>query len=199
MKNLFIILLFPLILFAQSRVNTKALSWKKEHVSIGFFNHKTGTSFISYTRNILRNKNFNQKREYFIALGTNIFQNTLSFGVKQNILTSDMSKNLYSSFAIQGVYGVGNRSDFIAPCISIGLDIPMAYHKQYYSYPKHPIVWPLSPFHYIKNEIDELLNKTPHEIHQKEFINIGVSSSFYFNENNVRLITFPYLYLSYRW
>ena len=194
MQKLLLFITIPLIGFSQSRPSSQPLDWKKEHISVGFFSHKTGYSLIGYTKNIYRNKNHNRQREFFIALGTNIIQNSFAFGLKKQFLESGLNKTLYSSVSIKGVYGVGKFEDFIAPVVSIGLDIPIAHHRDYMSYPAHPIIWPLKPFMHIRN----LIARINPGIDKKEFVNIGISSTIRFN-NKIRLVTIPHLNLSYRW
>ena len=198
MKKLLLLIIIPLIGFSQSRPGSEPLDWKKEHFSVGFFSHKTGYSLISYTRNIFRDKNYNRQNEYFIAIGTNVIQNTLAVGLKKPFLESGLNKTLYSSISIKGVYGVGRYKGFIAPCISIGLDIPIAHHRHYKSSPTHPVIWPLKPFMYIRNLIARISPRYS-GIDKKEFINIGISSTIRFNEDKIRFVTMPHLNLSYRW
>ena len=194
------LLIFPLILFSQSRDDDGDSQKKKEHISVGFFSEEAGYSVISYTRNIFRDQHWNKQDygkhyEYFIAFGTNIMQSTISLGIKKYLLESNLNKILYSSISLKGVYGVGKWEDFVAPSISIGIDIPIDHHEHYRSNRKHPLMWLLRPSMRIKSSIAHI---SP-GISQKEFINIGISSTVRFNENKIKFIAIPHLNVSYRW
>ena len=87
---------------------------QEHHVSIGFFDHKTGNSLIGYARTILKH----EKHEVFIGVGTLLAMNTLSVGWKYYI--SDSPVKLYSVLSTQGIAAMGGQ--FIAPAISIGIE-----------------------------------------------------------------------------
>jgi len=198
-QSVIFLIMFPLIILSQSRVDNGA-PWKKEHISVGVFSEETGYSLISYTRNIFRDQHWNRedykkRREYFIAFGTSIMQSTISLGIKKSLLVSNLNKVLYSSVGIKGVYGVGKWEDFIAPSISIGLDIPVDNHEHYRSNRKHPLMWLLRPSRRIRSALAHIRPG----ISQKEFINIGISATVRLNENQIKFITIPHLNLSYRW
>jgi|TARA_B100000530_G_C15904679_1_gene466853 hypothetical protein len=200
-NKVFFLLLIPIIGLTQSRFDSNPIHWKKEHVSVGFFNHNTGYSLVSYSRNIFRNKNYEKHTEYYVAFGTNIFQHTISLGLKKYLLESSLNKTLYTSIATKGVYSLGKWEDYIAPCISIGMDIPMVNHSNYYGSKligSHPFMWILKPFHLIKNYINKLgVNFA--SVPQKEFINLGISTTIRYKDSSIRFITIPYINLSYRW
>ena len=195
MDRLFLcLILFPLISFCQSTNDNTPLHWQEkhrvkhpiEHLSVGIFSNETAYSVISYTRNILRGANYDRGDfVYFVACGTNIIQSSISLGVKKPILESDLNKVLYSSISIRGVYSIGKWDDFIAPSIGLALDIPLSNHPHYKSR--------------YSSKIGEILKEISPGIKQKEFINIGVSSTIRFNENRIRAIIIPNLNLSYRW
>ncbi len=195
MKKLsFFLLLIPLIGFSQLKNDNAPFHWEKDHrvkypiahISIGFFNHATGYSLISYTRNMLRGKNYSRKNIiYFVAFGTNIIQHSLALGVKKPVLESGLNKVLYSSIGLKGVYSIGPWDDFIAPSIAIGLDIPISNHPQYQS--KYSA------------RLGESIKWVSPGVRQKEFINIGISSTIRFNESRIKAIIIPNLNVSYRW
>ena len=195
MNRIFLYLtLFPLIGFCQSESDDIPLHWQEkhrvrqpiEHLSVGLFSSESGYSLINYTRHILRGDNYDRKNFiYFIACGTSIIQSSISLGVQKPILESGLNKVLYSSIAIRGVYSIGKWEDFIAPSIGIALDIPLSNHPHYKSR--------------YSSKIGEVLKEISAGIKQREFINIGVSSTIRFNENRIRAIIIPNLNLSYRW
>ena len=109
MRHLLSLLIIPLLNFGQVDEKTK------NYISIGFLDHKTGTSMIGYSRSIIQNKN----HELFIGFGTLIATNTLALGVKKYLLRSFIDS--YSVISLQRVYGMGGEG-FNAPAISIGFE-----------------------------------------------------------------------------
>tara|TARA_Y100001954_G_C15367467_1_gene387041 strand:+ start:77 stop:511 length:435 start_codon:yes stop_codon:yes gene_type:complete len=105
MKKLYIILLI-LPLFGTSQ--------NKNYISIGFLDHKTGSSAIGYTRSILQNAN----NEVFVGFGTAIAINTFVIGYKKYLLRSTVDG--YGVISMQKIYGMGG--DLNAPSISIGVE-----------------------------------------------------------------------------
>ena len=105
MKKLYIILLI-LPLFGTSQ--------NKNYISMGFLDHKTGSSAIGYTRSILQNAN----NEVFVGFGTAIAINTFVIGYKKYLLRSTVDG--YGVISMQKIYGMGG--DLNAPCISIGVE-----------------------------------------------------------------------------
>ena len=84
------------------------------YVSVGFLDHKTGTSLVGYARTI---KKFN-KHELFIGAGTVIAAVTFSAGWKYYL--SDSPLQFYSVVSVQNATGMGGS--FIAPFISLGIE-----------------------------------------------------------------------------
>ena len=195
MKRYFLyLIILPLTLFSQSTNDSMPVHEGKKYrvkypvdnINIGLFNNETGYSIVSYTRNILRNSDYRRHNFiYFISCGTNIIQNSIAIGIKKPIFDSELSKVLYSSIGIRGVYSIGNWDDFIAPSIAIGLDIPLSNHPNYQSR--------------YSSKIGEVVGQVSPGIKQKEFINIGVSSIIRLNKNRINAIIIPNLNLSYRW
>ena len=109
MKPLLLILIVPLLSFGQ--IN----KYPKHYISIGFLDHKTGSSIVGYTRSILQNKN----NELFVGAGTLLAQNTFVVGFKKYLLRSFVDG--YSVISMQSIYGMG-RSGFSAPAVSIGVE-----------------------------------------------------------------------------
>ena len=105
MKKLYIILLM-LPLFGTSQ--------NKNYLSIGFLDHKTGSSAIGYTRSILQNAN----NEVFVGFGTAIAINSFVIGYKKYLLRSTIDG--YGVISMQKIYGMGG--DLNAPCISVGVE-----------------------------------------------------------------------------
>ena len=91
MKKLYIILLI-LPLFGTSQ--------NKNYISIGFLDHKTGSSAIGYTRSILQNAN----NEVFVGFGTAIAINTFVIGYKKYLLRSTVDG--YGVISMQKIYRV---------------------------------------------------------------------------------------------
>ena len=201
MKKVLLTILIPIIGFSQSQFDENHVHGKKEHISVGFFNHHTGYSLISYTRNIFRNQNQDRSTEYYTAFGTNLIQHTVVLGLKKRLLESSFKKILYTSISMKGVYSLGKWEDYIAPCISIGMDIPMINHSNYYGnkfFRSHPFIWLLNPLKFVKNYINRLGIRLV-SVPQKEFLSLGVSSTIRLDNNKIRFITIPYINLSYRW
>ena len=84
------------------------------YVSVGFLDHKTGTSLVGYARTI---KKFD-KHELFIGAGTVIAAVTFSAGWKYYLLASPLQ--FYSVVSVQNATGMGGS--FIAPFISLGIE-----------------------------------------------------------------------------
>jgi hypothetical protein len=108
MKKFLLILIIPLFSFGQVDLTPK------DYISVGFLDHKTGTSIFGYTRTIIQNDN----NEIFVGLGTSIAINTLVVGLKKYLLRSFIDG--YSVISIQSIYGMGGG--FKAPAISIGVE-----------------------------------------------------------------------------
>jgi len=109
MKKYIVLLIIPFLSFGQ--INEKT----KNYISVGFLDHKTGTSLIGYTNTILQNDN----NEVFIGLGTSVAINTLVVGLKKYLLRSFVDG--YSVISIQSIYGMGGGG-VNAPAISIGFE-----------------------------------------------------------------------------
>ena len=95
--TLFVFLLMPRTLCGQEFENTK------HYISIGFLDHKTGNSFLGYTRSIVQNKN----NELFVGGGTLIASNTLLIGFKKYLFRSFVDG--YSTVSMQKIYGMGGQ------------------------------------------------------------------------------------------
>ena len=106
-KKLFFLLLLPLFVYSQDQT--------KNYISIGFLDHKTGTSVVGYTRAILQNEN----NELFIGYGTAIAINSFIIGYKKYLLRSFIDG--YSVISMQKIYVMGG-DDLNAPCVSIGFE-----------------------------------------------------------------------------
>ena len=103
-----LLLLVPLISLSQNSGNFK------NYIAIGFLDHKTGTSFIGYSKSIIQNQN----NELFVGFGTIIASNTLSIGFKKYLIKKKI--NCYSVVSLQSVFGMGGA--FNAPAVSIGIE-----------------------------------------------------------------------------
>ena len=108
MKKLLLLIIIPLLSFGLVDEKTK------HYISVGFLDHKTGTSMIGYTRSIIQNDN----NEIFVGFGTSISINTIVVGLKKNLLRSFVDG--YSVISMQSIYGMGGG--FNAPAISIGVE-----------------------------------------------------------------------------
>ena len=109
MKHLALILfLIPLISLSQKADNYK------NYIAVGFLDHKTGTSFIGYSKSIIQNSH----NELFVGFGTIIASSTFSIGVKKYLLKKSI--NYYSVVSMQSIFGMGGRVN--APAISIGVE-----------------------------------------------------------------------------
>jgi len=106
--KLIALLLVPLISLSQNSGNFK------NYIAIGFLDHKTGTSFIGYSKSIIQNQN----NELFVGFGTIIASNTFSIGFKKYIMKKNI--NCYSLVSLQSVFGMGGA--FNAPAVSIGIE-----------------------------------------------------------------------------
>lgn len=179
------LLLASSFLYAQPQLDT--VQYAKNHISVGLFDHKVGASLIGYSRTIFHNGN----NEVFLGFGTLLAVNTVAVGVKKDLWKSKLDKVFYSVFSIKGVHGIAGLDDFVAPNISIGLDIPLSTHK-------HKNLWLLRP---IKDFVDywEIIFPKIEAIKKQEFFNIGISSTFRMENKRIRLLTIPYLNFSYRW
>ena len=109
MKTYIIILLLLLL-----PLSSAGQSQTKNYISIGFLDHKTGSSAIGYTRSILQNQN----NELFIGAGTIISINSFVLGYKKYLVRSFIDG--YSVISMQKIYGMGGGIN--APGISIGLE-----------------------------------------------------------------------------
>ena len=107
-KILFITLVVPFLSFGQNYKQTK------NYISIGFLDHKTGTSAIGYTRSIFQNGN----NELFVGFGSMIAVNTFVVGYKKYLLRSFIDG--YSVVSMQNIYGMGGS--LFAPAVSIGFE-----------------------------------------------------------------------------
>ena len=108
MKKLLLLLIVPLLSFGQINKHPK------HYISVGFLDHKTGSSIVGYTRSILQNQN----NELFVGFGTLIAANTFVVGFKKYLLRSFIDG--YSVISMQSVYGMGGG--FSAPAVSIGVE-----------------------------------------------------------------------------
>tara|TARA_B100001250_G_C19744230_1_gene764506 strand:+ start:263 stop:697 length:435 start_codon:yes stop_codon:yes gene_type:complete len=104
-KVLVLLFLIPIISFSQKTNN---------YLSIGFLDHKTGSSFIGYTRTIVQNKN----NELFVGVGTMLSVNTISIGLKKYLVQRKIK--CYSVLCAQSIYGMGGN--FNAPSFSFGIE-----------------------------------------------------------------------------
>ena len=109
MKKIFIFL-FLLSLCVSSQNYKQA----NNYISIGFLDHKTGSSAIGYTRSILQNKN----NELFLGFGSMIAINTFTMGYKKYLFRSFVDG--YSVISMQKAYGMGGEVN--AAFLSIGLE-----------------------------------------------------------------------------
>ena len=115
------------------------------YVSVGFLDHKTGTSLVGYARTM---KKFD-KHELFIGAGTVIAAVTFSAGWKYYL--SDSPLQVYSVVSVQNAIGMGGS--FIAPFISLGIEKRIT-KKMYFNlglnttirvYPDRPVEFVMFP------------------------------------------------------
>jgi len=107
-KVLILLLVVPIISLSQKTNKTN------NYFSIGFLDHKTGSSIIGYSRTILQNEN----NELFIGIGTMLSVNTISVGLKKYLVQRQIK--CYSVLSAQSIYGMGGN--FNAPSFSFGLE-----------------------------------------------------------------------------
>ena len=112
MKGYIVCLLLFFMTSTSLSQNTKQ---PKNYISIGFLDHKTGTSMIGYTKNILQNQN----NEIFIGFGTILASNTFVLGLKKYLFRAFFDG--YSTISMQQIYGMGGNG-IRAPAISVGVE-----------------------------------------------------------------------------
>ena len=108
--RLYICILFLIPIFCLCQKNDQ----KKNYISIGLFDHKSGFSALSYSKTILQNYN----NEIFIGLGSMIALNTFSIGYKRYLIHNFVDG--YSALSFQKIYGMAGGSD--AAFLSIGAE-----------------------------------------------------------------------------
>jgi len=107
-KTIIILIIFSANLFGQDTHHPD------RYVSVGFLDHKTGTSLVGFAKTIWQN----DKHDIFIGGGTLIAAFTASIGWKYYF--NDSSFRPYSVLAIHGVSNMGGS--FSAPFVSLGVE-----------------------------------------------------------------------------
>jgi hypothetical protein len=88
----------------------------KKYVSIGMFDHKTGTSLVGFSRTLA----IHDEHEFFIGVGTLIAMNTLSLGWKHIWLEA---RN-FDAYAVLSIHVIAAMSEnlLITPFMSVGIE-----------------------------------------------------------------------------
>lgn len=86
----------------------------KKYFSVGFLDHKTGMSLVSYAKTLFQNDN----HDIFLGGGTAIALFTGSLGWKYTFYSGNVQT--YSVIALHAVSGMGGG--FYAPFFSIGIE-----------------------------------------------------------------------------
>jgi len=84
----------------------KPVTKERNYYSRGVFDHKTGITFVGYSRTLAYIKN----HEFFVGLGTMIAMHTISTGVKLNLNYKPLFfDTAYAVFSIYRVAGMGKN------------------------------------------------------------------------------------------
>ena len=79
---------------------------QRNYSSRGLFDHKTGITFLGYSRTLAYIKN----HEFYVGIGTMIATHTLSTGIKLNLsYKPPFFDNAYAVFSIYRVAGMGKN------------------------------------------------------------------------------------------
>ena len=79
---------------------------QRNYSSRGLFDHKTGITFLGYSRTLAYIKN----HEFYVGIGTMIAMHTLSTGIKLNLsYKPPFFDNAYAVFSIYRVAGMGEN------------------------------------------------------------------------------------------
>lgn len=79
---------------------------QRNYSSRGLFDHKTGITFLGYSRTLAYIKN----HEFYVGIGTMIAMHTLSTGIKLNLsYKPPFFDNAYAVFSIYRVAGMGKN------------------------------------------------------------------------------------------
>ena len=103
--RLILLLLVCNLVIGQSS-DFKPVTKQPNYYSRGLFDHKTGITFVGYSRTLAYIKN----HEFFIGFGTMIAMHTLSTGIKLNsIYKPPFFVSAYAVFSIYRVAGMGKN------------------------------------------------------------------------------------------